>query len=418
MFTPAAPAAAAAELTPLDGAAGEFPTLFFDPEDPSTLRLRPRRAAARDADRRLKQQQQQQQHPSLKQHKQGAPVSSSKAKEAPLQPPALPAEAAGGQAKQAQQKRRQLATQVGIKTEPQDPRSSSRAQATTRTAAAAAADADAAASKGPIITQPGTRKRNAPVKNAYPPTLKRTAARASARAADRAGDSDWASSSDDDSGSNGTDGSSDWAASDSDVSMSDEEASDVDAEYCPHSLDLLAAAAAAAGGGGGRGRGTGRAAKVPRLTPADAGGAVAASGDADAAGVPGDAAAVPGTTYRGKVRKSGVKGGRPPGAGNRTQMAPKSGSFGCRSARFTGVYKAQRVTVRWRTQFSYARKVGMKLLQQADTRKHSLHASATAVLSVPNVCLWFDGVRRSGIATAGISAAAKLGLKLVRTCLL
>jgi hypothetical protein len=40
-------------------------------------------------------------------------------------------------------------------------------------------------------------------------------------------------------------------------------------------------------------------------------------------------------------------------------MAPKGGAFGCRSTRFTGVYKAQRATVRWRTQFSYARKVGM-----------------------------------------------------------
>jgi hypothetical protein len=65
---------------------------------------------------------------------------------------------------------------------------------------------------------------------------------------------------------------------------------------------------------------------------------------------------------RTQPRKSGPKGGRPQGSGNRIQMTPKGNNFGCRSARFTGVYRAQRVTLRWRTQFSYARKVRLALL--------------------------------------------------------
>jgi hypothetical protein len=47
------------------------------------------------------------------------------------------------------------------------------------------------------------------------------------------------------------------------------------------------------------------------------------------------------------------------GAGNRRQMAPaaKRGSFGCRSSQYTGVYRSKRANVRWRTQFSWNKKV-------------------------------------------------------------
>jgi hypothetical protein len=117
--------------------------------------------------------------------------------------------------------------------------------------------------------------------------------------------------------------------------------------------------------------------------------------------------------YRGHVRKSGVKGGRPPGAGNRTQMAPcRGGSFGCRSARFTGVYKAQRATVRWRTQFSYARKVGAELLLHAwmyGPQLHAVHpllALNCCPCCVPSSVLYKLWSR--GLATAATAAAATL----------
>jgi hypothetical protein len=63
--------------------------------------------------------------------------------------------------------------------------------------------------------------------------------------------------------------------------------------------------------------------------------------------------------------KRGPKGGRPLGAGNKNEMQPRSvnakgeAAYGCRSQQFRGVYMCQRMTVRWRTQFSYARKVGL-----------------------------------------------------------
>jgi hypothetical protein len=62
-------------------------------------------------------------------------------------------------------------------------------------------------------------------------------------------------------------------------------------------------------------------------------------------------------------RKTGPKGGRPLGAGNKNELQPRStnaagqAAYGCRSQQYRGVYMSQRVTVRWRTQFSYARKV-------------------------------------------------------------
>lgn len=68
------------------------------------------------------------------------------------------------------------------------------------------------------------------------------------------------------------------------------------------------------------------------------------------------AAAAPG-------KRTGPKGGRPLGAGNKNELQPRStnsagqAAYGCRSQQYRGVYMSQRVTVRWRTQFSYARKV-------------------------------------------------------------
>lgn len=62
-------------------------------------------------------------------------------------------------------------------------------------------------------------------------------------------------------------------------------------------------------------------------------------------------------------KKAGPKGGRPLGAANKHEMQPRKknadgvAAYGCRSQRFRGVYMCQRVSVRWRTQFSYGRKV-------------------------------------------------------------
>jgi hypothetical protein len=66
-------------------------------------------------------------------------------------------------------------------------------------------------------------------------------------------------------------------------------------------------------------------------------------------------------------KKPGPKGGRPLGSANKGEIKPRSlnadgqAAYGCRSQRFRGVYLCQRVNVRWRTQFSYARKVGRML---------------------------------------------------------
>lgn len=63
-------------------------------------------------------------------------------------------------------------------------------------------------------------------------------------------------------------------------------------------------------------------------------------------------------------KKPGSKGGRPLGSANRGEMKPRSlnadgqAAYSCRSQCFRGVYMCQHVNVRWRTQFSYARKVG------------------------------------------------------------
>jgi hypothetical protein len=94
--------------------------------------------------------------------------------------------------------------------------------------------------------------------------------------------------------------------------------------------------------------------------------------------------------------KRGPKGGRPLGAGNKNEMQPRSvnakgeASYGCRSQQFRGVYMCQRMTVRWRTQFSYARKVCLFILSPRVVEHMSCMSCAQLMVTVagPRGFLW------------------------------
>jgi hypothetical protein len=137
-----------------------------------------------------------------------------------------------------------------------------------------------------------------------------------------------------------------------------------------------AAAAAAADGGSSEWEGTSSSSGdedddeyrvIKRKGPA-ASRPLQSSGSTAAAGKPRFVINADGVVMVMAAKKPGPKGGRPMGAANKREMQPCRSNadgqavFGCRSQRFRGVYRCQRVGVRWRTQFSYARKVRQAVL--------------------------------------------------------
>jgi hypothetical protein len=84
-----------------------------------------------------------------------------------------------------------------------------------------------------------------------------------------------------------------------------------------------------------------------------------------------------------------ARGGRPLGAANKSEMQPRGtnkegqAAYGCRSQRFRGVYMSQRVTIRWRAQFSYARKVCAPMLRVLMGYR-ALHAPTGCICTMLN----------------------------------